>query len=290
MKLPGLLVPIMAGPMLVLTYLLLHGATPDPVIHEHILDAFQAVILNHAALQRDVLKARAGLLRNYDPLVQSVENLRAAAATLQASGRVAVGNSNAEIDRQLDSIVRSVEDEEALVEAFKSRNALLQNSLSFFSYTIHQLTSGVGDVPTALRIGELSNAMGRFTSEPRPNIGAEVTSLLDHLVQDSTSEQLRQDLTILVPHGRLIVVTLPELDNLVSRLLSAPTAEQARSVQDLYLRLYRGAAARAGWFRILLYVASLTLVAYVGYLLLRLILLCHFSPATPYRGDGSGRS
>jgi hypothetical protein len=138
-KLPGLLVPIVAGPMLVLTYLLLHGATPDPVIHKHILDAFQAVILNHAALQRDVLKARAGLLRNYDPLVQSVENLRAAAATLQASGRVAVGNSNAEIDRQLDSIVRSVEDEEALVEAFKSRNALLQNSLSFFSYTIDPL-------------------------------------------------------------------------------------------------------------------------------------------------------
>jgi hypothetical protein len=264
------LVPIVAGPVLVLTYLLLQGATPDPVIHENILDAFRAVILYQAALQRDVLKARAGLLGNYDPLVESFENLQGAAATLQASGRVAASNSNAEIDRPLDSIVRSVEDEEALLEAFKSRNAFLRNSLSFFNHTIDQLTSGVEDVPTALRIGALSNAMGRFTSEPQPSIGAEVTSLLDHLIQDSASEQLRHDLTTLVPHGRLIVVTLPELDGILSRLLSAPTAERARSVQDFYLSLYRGAAARAGSFRVLLYVASLALVAYVGYLFLRL--------------------
>ena len=50
--------PIVAGPVLVLTYLLLQGATPDPVIHENILDAFRAVILYQAALQRDVLEAR----------------------------------------------------------------------------------------------------------------------------------------------------------------------------------------------------------------------------------------
>jgi signal transduction histidine kinase/CheY-like chemotaxis protein len=193
-----------------------------------------------------------------------------AAATLRASGRVAAGEANADIDRQLKTVAKSVDDEEALVETFKSHNALLQNSLSFFSHTIDQLTSGVGDVPTAARIGALSNSMGRFTSEPRPDIGAEITSRLDYLLEHSTSEQLRQDIATLVPHGRLIVATLPELDGLLSRLLGAPTAERARSVQDLYLELYSGAAARARSFRILLYVASLTLVVYIGYLLLRL--------------------
>jgi hypothetical protein len=271
-RLPGVLVPIVAGPMLVLTYLLLHGATPDATLHEHILDALRAVILNDAALQRDALKARAGLLRNYDPLVQSVENLRGAAATLQAIGRVAEGGANAEIDRQLDRVLRAVADQEALVEAFKSRNALLQNSLSFFSHTIHQLASGAGGLRGSASplIGALSNAMGRFTSEPRPDTGAEVIGLLDQLAQHSTSEKLRQEVETLVPHGRLIVASLPELDGLLSRLLAAPTSERARSLQDLYLSLYGRAAVRAGWFRILLYVASLTLVAYVCYLFLRL--------------------
>jgi signal transduction histidine kinase len=265
-------VPIVAGPMLVLTYLLLHGATPDAALHEHILDALRAVILNDAALQRDVLKARAGLLRNYDPLVQSVENLRDAAATLQAAGRIAYGGSNAEIDRRLDGVVQSVADQENLVEAFKSRNALLQNSLSFSRHTIYKLASGAGDVRSspARVIGALSNAMGRFTSEPRPDIGSEVNSLLDRLAQYSTDEKLPQEAEMLVPHGRLIVATLPELDELLSRLLAAPISERARSLQDLYLSSYGRAAARAGWFRILLYVASLALVAYVGYLFLRL--------------------
>src|SRR5262249_24106681 len=155
----------------------------------------RAVILNDAALQRDVLKARAGLLRNYDPLVQSVENLRNAAATLQAAGRFAYGGSNAENDRQLDGGVEAGSDHEAVVEAFKSRNALLQNSLSFFRHTIYQLALGAGDVRSspARVIGALSNAMGRFTSEPRADIGLEIDGLLDRLAQYATGEKLPRE-------------------------------------------------------------------------------------------------
>src|SRR5262249_9089783 len=180
--------------------------------------------------------------------------------------------SNAEIDRQLDGVVQSVSDQEALVEAIKSRNALLQNSLSFFRYTIYQLALGAGDVRSspARVIGALSNAMGRFTSEPRADGGLEIDGLLDRLAQYATGEKLPREAEALVPHGRLIVATLPELDELLARLLSAPISERARSLQDLYLNLYARTAARAGWFRVLLYCASLALVAYVGYLFLRL--------------------
>jgi signal transduction histidine kinase len=94
-------------------------------------------------------------------------------------------------------------------------------------------------------------------------------ALLDQLARLSTSENPPQEIATLVPHGRLVVATLPEVDVLLLQLLAAPTSERARSLQDLYLSLYGRTAARAGWFRILLYVASLTLVAYVGYLFLR---------------------
>jgi hypothetical protein len=73
---PRTLVAIAAGLLLLLTYLLVEGTGPDAARHERTLDALRASILNDAALQRDVLRARAGLQRNYDPLVQSVANLR----------------------------------------------------------------------------------------------------------------------------------------------------------------------------------------------------------------------
>jgi signal transduction histidine kinase/ActR/RegA family two-component response regulator len=272
MKLPGVIVPIVAGPLLVLTYLLLHAASPNVALHERTLDALRMVILNEAALERDVLRARAGLLRNYDPLVQSVANLRSAAATLRAARRTAVDEESAEIDRQIENVTEAIAEQEAVVEDFKSRNALLQNSQSYFNHSIRHLPADIGDRAGAAGplIGALSNGMAQFTSEPDPELATEVTSVLDRLAQLPTSESYQREVTTLIPHARLIIATLPEVDHLLSRLLAAPTSEQARSLQDLYLSLYGRATARAGVFRILLYIASIALVAYVGYLFLRL--------------------
>ncbi len=57
--------------LLALTYLVVQGATPDAAQHERTLDALRALDLNNAALQRDVLRSRTGLLRTYDLLVHS---------------------------------------------------------------------------------------------------------------------------------------------------------------------------------------------------------------------------
>ncbi len=60
MKLLRLPVLTMIGSLLVLTYLLVQGRTPDPVQHEATLNAMRMLATNDAALQRDVLRARGG--------------------------------------------------------------------------------------------------------------------------------------------------------------------------------------------------------------------------------------
>src|SRR5215468_231205 len=107
-----------AALLMVLTYLLIEGAAPDAARHERILDSLRAATLNDAALQRDVLQARAGLLRNYDPLVRSVESLRHAAADLATAGQVARGGTRAEIDHEVAAIAAAVDEQDALVEQF----------------------------------------------------------------------------------------------------------------------------------------------------------------------------
>ena len=52
----------------------------------------------------------------------------------------------------------------------------------------------------------------------------------------------------------------PAVDDLVARLQAAPIDERARAVQDAYLDAHGRAAARAGIFRLLLYIAALALV------------------------------
>src|SRR5262245_6915493 len=160
---------VLAGLLLVLTYLLGPFAAPDIARHERTSDALRALILHEAALQRDVLKARAGLLGNYDPLVRSLENLRRAFDTLRLDKHVAAGAARTKIGQCLEGMAAVLAEQEALVDDFKSHNALLQNSLMFFGHTIQQFKTSDARPQDAVlaEVGTLASAMLRFAADPR---------------------------------------------------------------------------------------------------------------------------
>jgi signal transduction histidine kinase/FixJ family two-component response regulator len=268
---PSNLMLIAGGLLLALTYLLVQGATPDAARHERMFEALRELTLNEAALQRDVLKARAGLLRNYDPLVASVENLRRAVETLRSDSQIAGSGMATEIALGVQGVATAVADQEALVEAFKSRNALLHNSLTFLSHTARQFDGAGGGRQSALstEVGALANAMLRFTSDPQVESSDDVMASLNRLAQ-LPIEESNPALRSLVAHGRLIVATLPAVDNRVGRVLASATTARTQALQNVYLEAHARAVMRAGIFRILLYIASLALLAYVGYLFVRL--------------------
>jgi signal transduction histidine kinase/CheY-like chemotaxis protein len=260
-----------AALLLLLTYLVIESAAPDAARHERILDTLRAATLNDAALQRDVLQARTGLLRNYDPLVQSVENLRHAAADLRMAGQIVREGMRAEIDREVAAVAAAVDEQDALVEQFKSRNAVLQNSLIFFMHVSGQLRpAGSGGDALGREMGTLTNAMLRLTADPRGDAAAEVATSLDRLTALPIQETGRESIRNLTAHGRLIIATLPAVNDLVARLLSAPTSERIRAAQKVYLDAHGRAVAQANVVRVLLYGAAMLLAAYVAYLFVRL--------------------
>lgn len=252
-----------------LTYLLVGGAAPDSARHERTLNALRTVTLHSAALQRDVLRVREGLLRSYDPLVSSIANLRKATADLTIASKVASGEERAAIDRKIEELALAVRDQEALVEVFKSDNALLQNSLSYFNYTIGRARA-FGGSPQEIEIQASAAAMLRFVTDPRSSAAADVHILLDRLSRMPANWEPASDVRVLIAHGRLIAGTLPKVDDLVSRLQTPSVSERARDLQEAYLDTHMRAAAHADMFRELLYIAALVLVAYIGYLFIRL--------------------
>jgi hypothetical protein len=202
------LVPILAGLLLVLTYLLVQGASPDPGRAERTLQALHALVLNDAALHRDVLEARAGLLPSYDPLVEAISGLHGAIDTLQIG---ASGESGAGFEQHVRALAAEVSEQEALTEAFKSNNALLQNSLTYFTHASREFGQemGNGQATVAREVGELVNAMLRFMREPRGDAAGEVSAALERL--DDLPER-RPDIGTLMAHARIIVNVLPNVD------------------------------------------------------------------------------
>ena len=261
-----------ATTLLILTFLLVRGTTPDANLHERMLEALRSLTLNSATLQRDVMRARAGLLRNYDPIVRSVQNLHDSAGMLRAAEQIADDQEHVAIRRAVETVIAGVREQEALVEVFKSQNALLQNSLSYFGT---ELERGY-KCPRKCCHWDYRGPWGRYAAVHQnsgPDVASEVISdidQLDRLRGDRGLGGINEFAAALVDHGRLIVDTLPVVDGVVAGLEADPTAERVRAVQGVYLAAYGRAAARAGLFRVLSYLAGVALAVYVGYLFLRL--------------------
>ena len=120
---------VAAGILLAVSLVLVRFMGPDRAMHERILEAIQTLIVDAAALQRDALEARAGMLPNYDPLVRDAAGLRDAMAELRRAG-------DATISAHLKSLAEAIDEQESSLEAFKSDNALLRNSLRYLAFSI----------------------------------------------------------------------------------------------------------------------------------------------------------
>jgi hypothetical protein len=122
--------------LLLVTWLSLSAFNTNAERFDVALGALDRLSETESRLLGDVLSARAGLVRYYDPVVEEVDGLDASLARLRAVAAVDAGTSAA-IDRLASSIAR----QEELVELFKTDNALLQNSLAYFDLSSGGLTA-----------------------------------------------------------------------------------------------------------------------------------------------------
>jgi hypothetical protein len=251
-------VTAITGLLLALTWLAIRAATPDTERHERILGALQTLIQNESTLHRDVLRARDGLLSNYDPLVRSLEELRESGSTIQRL------NDDADTDHSVLDLRAALDEQASLVETFKSRNALLQNSLRYFGYAIQQLDTSD---PDAIK-GNVASEMLRFVGSSGPDNAASAAASLDRMAASVSPS--RQDISAVVAHGRLIVATLPVVDGIVAGLLASPVGDRARAVQGRYLVRHAQALSEANHFRLVLYAAAILLAGSLAYAFVRL--------------------
>jgi signal transduction histidine kinase len=259
---------VVAGLLLLLTYLLLQSRSPDPVLRARMHEALHAFELHDAQLNRDVLLVRAGLLTYYDSLAQALDGLYGALETLRSWDKAVSKGVAEEISQRIADLATTVQQKETLLEYFKADNALLQNSLMYFLHTSHALSTqpAAGD-GTVAAIGGLSNAMFRFVQTPQRAVSSEIEAVLAQL---PTALLSQQDFHTLVAHARLIMDVLPQVDAMLQQLLAAPTTAEARGLRDASLQYYNRLEARAQLFRLLLYTVAVVLLAYLVYLFAQL--------------------
>jgi signal transduction histidine kinase/CheY-like chemotaxis protein len=251
-----LIAGLLTAPLVVafVTWLSLGAINSGAARFNRALDELDLIGQTEADLHRDVLSARAGLLRNYDPLVRETNTLDASLADLR-SGMAGDAAAEAAIDRLAGSLAR----QDDRVEQFKSTNALLRNSLAYFAMFSANLTMAGAANPLAGTVSMLATAMLRLTLDTSPTTAAAVQTQLDRLAP-FVSTDASVSLAALLAHGRLLHDLLPTADGIIRALCAAPNTSNLDAIHGIILarqNMLRIASQRS---RIVLYLTSLCLV------------------------------
>jgi signal transduction histidine kinase len=241
--------------LVLLSWLSFRAIDPDAERYDRALKAVDRFTLVENALQRDVLSARAGMLRNYDPLVQQVNALR------EALGRSRNDVSeDAAAAAAVDRLAAEAARQEELTEQFKSANALLQNSLAYFPVLSARLAEADRSGPAAAPVSSLAAAMMRLTLDTSPAVVRDVADRLNELATRPAAAGETAPVQALLAHGRLLHDLLPKTDGVLSELLAAPSKPELKALRRMIQARQETSRATARKFRLLLYLVSLLLL------------------------------
>ena len=153
-----------------LTWLLLNGMNLNSDRYDRQTQALADFTRFERGMSREVLTSRAGLSRNYDALVEMVDAYDAALIRL----REAAGTDREQVAAIGVLAARAARQEE-LIEQFKSKNALLRNSFTYFSLFSARLSSS-NDRPLVADVSALAAVMLHLTLDTSDTTAGELQS------------------------------------------------------------------------------------------------------------------
>ena len=245
-----------AAALLLLTWLLLRGFAVDGRPFDTAMQLLDEIELADAAIRRDLLSGRAGLLRDYDPLVRAGHQLETAIARLREFA------APDQVDRLEEWRAR----QEVLVEASKSDNALLQNSLAQFGRLTARLSAPPGGGVPVAEAGRLGSAILHLTLDTSAPVLEEVRRGLADLHRQAVPESEIEPTAALLAHGWLLHDLLPRVDGLLRDLLTNASGPGRETVAAEVQARREAAEAAARRYRLLLYASAVLLLG--GLLLL----------------------
>lgn len=249
-------VPVLFGVSALLLLVVTSYALLDLWRQETILRHIEETRKSHEAasneLNTTMLLARAGLLRNYDAIVAASDRAMAALREIDSldAGMPEIGEAAGHARERQDS-------RQMLIEQFKSENALLQNSLVYFSALSRSLQRSLPEGGSlATDVGVLATSMLAFTLNPSDDNAETLQAAISRLRTGTAEASQAESRDSLVAHAQLIRSTLAGVDRLVQSVLSgagaggvadAIAAAQARhaTLTRTYLIAFSIAAALA---------------------------------------------
>jgi len=231
------------------------------------------------ALNYDVLKVRTGVLRHYNSLDQGVGKLYQLFSQLKENSKQ---YSFIEIEQSIKSLEVSIEAKEVAINNLKSTNGVLRNSLMYFSVVSEKILQQYKadkskdrnavifvkeEMPTitswVLRV--VRNPEDKILRNTRIDIEARLEK-----ADEIRVEALKNSVVLMLNHARMIVNYSVQSNVAVAAVLSSDVVKQLASINSKLVKRKESQEAERIYYRWLLFLISLLMVAYLGNVIYRL--------------------
>lgn len=262
------------GALALLTYLFLNTRAVNTEQHSRLLSGFQSVRQLDSLLTEEVLESRFSLLTNYDVLVETEARLKTTLGSVKQT--LSTLGENEPIKAGLSGFEAALTQKDDLIEQFKSKNAVLKNSVSYFPFAVSHVLETARKEPTGAglveRIHTFEKEMLLYNLNHDPELGQRLNQETTALESAATScgKPLRNDIGILLAHARILLSHTEQLASLIVQITSLPSAARVEETAKAYQTLYQAALQRTNLFRTYLYVYCVFLLAAVAFILMKL--------------------
>ncbi|MBE9100262.1 DAHL domain-containing protein [Vacuolonema iberomarrocanum] len=255
----GYLLP--TGAVLLLLLFWVKSQAVNLTQHNRYVDALRQLQELDARINQNLLQLRLGLLDYYDPIISEQAAIRELHQVLETPPDF-VGATHQELQEQVQQNIQLWQEKDGLIQQFKSKNAILGNSLAYFPIAVTELTQQP-DIPPdlATELDALLQTVLLFNLSASEELTSQVETNLEQLrSQASNSDAANEILANPLIHADLILENRLETDNLVETLLAIPTRQQGIELAETYDMAYQRAIRSANLYRLGLYAISTVFV------------------------------
>ncbi|MBE7385434.1 MAG: response regulator [Leptolyngbya sp. SIO1E4] len=233
--------------------------------HNRYVDALRQLQELDARINQNLLQVRLGLLDHYDPIVNEQADLQALQQVLETPPSF-VGTTRQTLQTQVQENVQLWQEKDDLIQQFKSRHAVLQNSLAYFPIAVADF-SNQPNVPPELA-GDLNALLQDIllfnlstNKDLIPPLEADIQQLR---TRARRLEAANETLSIPLAHADIILENKLTTNDLMGTLLDLPTRQQGIELAETYDMAYQQAIRSANRYRLGLYLLSTVLVIAVA--------------------------
>lgn len=251
----------------------------DMETHNRLINTLGELQAVDATLNQGVIRARYRLLVNYDPLVEAVGKSERLLQQLRQAQHHNHGDGSrpTEIDEKLQRLADTLKQKSTVVEYFKSDNAVLKNSLSYYPLAQQHISIvGTGLAKTRLpgevrqlAPGLLTDVLQYIQSGDREWRAAAETRLNAMRAYTGTLAS-PPAVEHAVRHTEVILEYADRVEALMAQILAFPSASHLEDLYHAYTAEHGQATREVNLYRVLLYLFSVLLLIYTAYVFYRL--------------------